>query len=357
MAQRTLVYVGTYTRKGSEGIYVFEMDADGALHPAARPAKTPNPSFLAIHPNGRALYSVAEVGRYAGRPSGAAAAFAIDDAGALRPLNTQPSRGQGPCHLSVDSQGRFLFVANYASGSVAMLPILPDGRLGEATDFHQHEGSSANPKRQAGPHAHSITIGPQDRFAFAADLGLDKVLIYELVFAEGRMKPHDPAWVKVKPGAGPRHFAFHPDAAHAYLINELDNTLVAFDYDAEAGRLVEKQTVSTLPADFKEVSYCADVHVSPDGRFVYGSNRGHDSIAIFAVKPDTGELTPAGWASTRGRTPRNFAIDPTGRFMLVANQDSDNIVTFRIDPESGALSPTGAEARVSMPVCLKFLRV
>ena len=357
MANQVLVYIGTYTRRGSEGIYVYGFDpTSGALEYVSKATGIVNPSFLAIESQRRYLYSVTEVAKVDGKPGGAVAAYAIDAAtGELTHLNQQLSCGKGPCHLSVDQTGRFVLVANYGSGSVAMLPIQDDGRLGEATSSIQHEGSSVNPKRQRGPHAHSITVGPSNRFAFAADLGLDQVLIYEMVLGESRLKPGEPAFAKITPGAGPRHFDFHPSGRYAYLINELDNTMTAFAHDAASGALTEIQTILTLPDGFDEVSYCADVHVAPSGNFLYGSNRGHDSIVIFAIDDQTGKLTLVGHEPTLGRNPRNFAIDPTGTFLLAANQDTDNIVTFRIDRQTGKLSPTGHVANVPMPVCLKMV--
>lgn len=351
-----LVYVGTYTRGESEGIYLYRLDTgSGALRPAGVASGVENPSFLAIHPNRRYLYAVSEIENMGGEASGAVNAFAIDPAsGALTPLNQQPSGGTGPCHLSVDKTGQFVLVANYNGGSVAVLPIQDDGRLGEASDFIQHEGaSSVDPKRQDRPHAHSITLDAANRYAYAADLGLDKVLIYRFDQAAGKLVPHDE--VQVTGGAGPRHFDFHPNNRYAYLIDELDNTVIAFAYDADSGALTPIQTVSALPEDFQGTSYCADVHVAPSGKFVYGSNRGHDSIVVFAIDEETGRLTSVDHESTRGEFPRNFALDPSGRYLLVANQNSNNVVTFCIDQETGKLTATGEEIEVPMPVCLKLL--
>jgi len=352
-----LVYVGTYTQRGSEGLYVYRLDlSSGDMTLASTAAGIKNPSFLAIHPEHRFLYSVSEMGGGAGQPSGGVSAFAIDPhTGALTYLNTQSSQGNGPCHLSVDQTGRWVLVANYGSGSVAILPILQDGQLGEATDFVQHEGSSVDPRRQEGPHAHSITVDPTNRYAFAADLGLDRILIYRLDLDQGKLLPNEEPWAEVHAGAGPRHFAFHPNGRYAYVINELDNTLMAFAYDATRGTLRTVQTVSTLPDDFEGTSYCAEVQVASSGKFVYGSNRGHDSIAIFAVDEATGQVTLVGLEPTQGKFPRHFGIDPTGTFLLAANQDSDNIVTFRIDQETGRLAPTGQVVQVPMPVCVKMM--
>jgi 6-phosphogluconolactonase len=361
-----LIYMGSYTRQHAhvhgraEGIYAYRLDsASGALTYTNQMMATVDPSFVAIEPQNRYLYAVNEVAEFAGQSGGAISAFAIDaQTGGLTLLNQQPSHGAAPCHLSVDQTGKYVLVANYGGGSVAMFPIREDGRLGEATDFIQHAGSSVNPQRQAGPHAHSITIDPANRFAFAADLGLDKIMIYRLDLDRGKLVPNDvQPWVEVQAGAGPRHFDFHPSARYAYVINELDSTMTAFAYDAANGTLQEIQTVSTLPAGFTGRNYTADVHVHPSGKFVYGSNRGHDSIVIFAIDEDTGKLTLVGHEPTQGETPRNFAIDSTGTFLLAANQNSDTVVTFRIDQGTGKLEPTGHVAEVPTPVCLKLIRL
>jgi|YNPNPStandDraft_1061719.scaffolds.fasta_scaffold20340_2 6-phosphogluconolactonase len=353
--QELLVYIGTYTHGRSEGIYRGRLDlATGEFTLSGLAARVNHPSFLAIHPRGRFLYAVNE----GDGGEGAVSAFSLDPStGALTFLNQQSSRGAGPCHLSVDRTGRWVLVANYGSGSVALLPLQDDGRLGEATDFIQHEGASINPQRQEGPHAHSITLDPANRYALAADLGLDQIRLYQLDPGRGKLLPHDPPAVAVKGGAGPRHLAFHPNGRYVYLINELDNTLIAFAYEASRGALREIQTVSTLPSDFQGISYCADVQVAPSGRFVYGSNRGHDSIVVCAVEEATGRLTVIDYTPTQGKFPRHFAIDPTGTFLLAANQDSDNLVVFRIDPDSGRLSPTGQVVEVPTPVCVKMIPV
>ena len=354
---QTLVYVGTYTGGKSEGIYVYRMDsASGALELASKATGIENPSFLAIAPGKRSLYAVAEVGGSSGRPGGAVSAYSIaPGSGQLTYLNQQPTLGDGPCHLSVDHTGKYVLVANYGSGSLCVLPIESDGRLGESTDFVQHEGSSVDPQRQEGPHAHSITIDAANRFAFAPDLGIDKVMIYRLDLTRGKLVPSDQRFAQIRAGAGPRHFDFHPGGGYAYVINELDSTVTAFAYDGSNGSLRQLQTVSTLPEDFEGTSHTADVHVAPSGRFLYGSNRGHDSIAVFAIDESTGELSFVDREPTQGETPRNFAIDPTGAFLLAANQRTDNIVTFRIDQQSGRLESTGHVAEVPTPVCLKFL--
>jgi 6-phosphogluconolactonase len=350
------VYIGTYTGPKSKGIYQMRLDlATGALSAAEVAAETTNPTFLAIHPNRRFLYAVSEVGGPKGKTDAAVSAFAIaPDTGALTFLNKQSTRGEGPCYVAVDKAGKNALAANYGSGSVCVLPIGQDGCLAEATASIQHTGSGPNPKRQQGPHAHSINLDPTGRFALAADLGLDKILIYRFDSTKGTLAPNDPAAASVAPGAGPRHLAFHPNGRFAYVINEMANTVTAFGWDASRGAFDELQSVPTLPADWQGQSTTAEVQVHPSGRFLYGSNRGHDSIAVFAVGDD-GRLTPRGHQPTQGKNPRNFGIDPTGAWLLAANQNSDTVVVFRIDPATGGLTPTGAPAAVPSPVCVKFV--
>lgn len=353
------LYVGTYTggQTPSDGIYLLELDlATGSLTNKGAVAKLKDPSFLAIHPSRKYVYAVNELGQFNGKKGGGVSALEIDPAtGGLKLLNQQSSVGSGPCHLTVDHTGKAVLVANYGSGSIACLPIHEDGSLGEASAFIQHEGKGADPSRQESPHAHSINVDAANRFAFAADLGLDKVLVYKFDPDRGSLTPNDPPAAKIAPTSGPRHFAFHPGGKFAYLINEMSNTVTAFDYDASTGTLTEIQTISTLPAGFKGRSYTAEVQVHPSGKFVYGSNRGHNSIAIFAVDPGTGRLTAAGHEPTQGKNPRNFAIDPTGAYLLAENQDSDSIVVFRIDPATGGLKQVGEPLSVPMPVCIKMM--
>ena len=352
-----LVYVGTYTRGKSEGIYRFRLDMKtGALTPRGVVRDVVNPSFLALHPSGRFLYAVSEVSEVGGDKTGAVRAFSVNaESGDLAPLNWKPSGGGGPCHLVVDESGRNVLVANYGGGSVSVLRIQDDGHLGDTAAFIQHEGSSVNPRRQQGPHAHSINLDKANRFAFAADLGLDKVLVYRFDAAKGTLTANAEPSASVKPGAGPRHFAVHPSGRHAYVINEIHSTVTTFAYEGEGGVLRELQTISTIPADFKETNSTAEVQVAPSGRFLYGSNRGHDSVVVFAIDPDKGTLTLVEHESTQGKTPRNFGIDPTGTYLLAANQRSDTIVVFRIDPQTGELEATGHTVDVPMPVCVKFL--
>lgn len=351
------VYFGTYTRGESKGIYVARLHAaTGKLSEPELAGETENPSFVAIHPNKRFLYSVGELYGREGGKGGAVSAFAIDPAsGKLTFLNKVSSRGAGPCHLTVDKTGKNVLVVNYGSGSVAVLPVKEDGSLGEASAFVQHSGSSANPKRQQGPHAHSVNLPADNRFAVVADLGLDKMFVYRFDAAKGSIEPNEPPFTKVTPGAGPRHFAFHPNGKFGYAINELQSTVTAFAWDAKRGELKEMQTITTLPKDFSGENYCAEVQVHPSGKFLYGSNRGHDSIAVFTVDAGKGALKPVEQVSTQGKTPRNFGIDPTGSWLLAANQNSDSVVTFRIDAKTGRLTPTGQVLKVAAPVCVKFL--
>ncbi|MHB1037225.1 MAG: lactonase family protein [Pirellulales bacterium] len=350
------VYVGTYTNSTSKGIYLYHLDlATGELAPGGLVAEMANPTFLAVHPSRPLLYAVNEIGNFKGKRAGGVAAMAIDPkTGKLTLLNQQSSVGDGPCHLAIDRSGKQVVVANYGGGSVAVLPIREDGRLGEATSFVQHAGSSVNPRRQEGPHAHCATFDAAGRFVFVPDLGLDKVMTYRLD-AAGKLTAGDPAFTAIAAGSGPRHVAFHPDGRHAYVINELNSTMTALSYDAQRGVLKPLQTLSTLPAGFTKTSTCAEVVVHPSGRFVYGSNRGHDSIVIYAVDLKTGLLSLVGHEPTQGKTPRNFALDPAGKFLLAANQDGNNIVVFRIDVATGKLRATGHAVSLGMPVCVVMI--
>jgi 6-phosphogluconolactonase len=357
-AREFFVYFGTYTGGMSKGIYVSRFDADsGRLSEAELAAETRNPSFLAAHPSGRFLYAVGELNDFQGKRAGAVSAFALDGkTGRLSLLNQQASGGLGPCHLALDSKGRCVLVANYGSGSVAALPVQPDGHLGEAASTIQHAGSSVNPQRQAGPHAHHIVTDRRDRHALVCDLGLDQVRVYGLEAKSGRLLPNEPAFGSVAPGAGPRHLAFSPNGKFAYVINEMGSSITVFGYDGRWGALKGLQTVSTLPASFTGNSSCAEIEVHPTGKFVLGSNRGHDSIAVFAVHERSGELTLVEHASTQGKTPRHFTIDPTGRWLLAENQGSDSVVVFEIDGRTGRLRGTGRSISVESPVCAVFVR-
>jgi 6-phosphogluconolactonase len=356
-ANKQWVYVGTYNKGDSKGIYRFDFDpATGQLTPAGLAAEAINPSFLAIHPSRQYLYAVGEISNFEGKKAGGVSAFRINPAtGKLTLLNQKPSGGTGPCHITVDKAGKNAVVANYNSGSACVLQITADGQLAGPTAMVQHEGKGADPRRQEGPHAHSANLDAANRFAFIADLGLDQVKVYRFDGAKGAITPNDPPAFHTAPGAGPRHFAFHPDGKHAYVIDELDMTITVCDYDAGRGVLTKRQVVSTLPAGAIGSNYStAEVVVHPSGRFVYGSNRGHNSIAAFAVEP-SGELRLIGHQGEGVKTPRNFNIDPTGRWMIVANQDGNSLVVFRIDPKTGALAPTGVRAEVGAPVCVKFM--
>lgn len=359
-AREFIVYFGTYTDAKSKGIYAAGFDsANGRLSTAELATKMKSPSFLAIHPNRRFLYAVGEATTLAGGRSGGVSAFAVNRrSGKLEFLNQQPSGGLGPCHLEVDHTGRCLLVANYGSGSIASLPIEKDGTLGKPALTIQHAGSSVNPQRQAGPHAHFITADPANRFALCCDLGLDKVLVYRLDPKRARLSPNDPPFESVTPGAGPRHLTFRPDGGFVFVVNEMASSLTAFAYDAKRGTLREVQTVSTLPAGSGVANNsCAEVQMHPNGRFVYASNRGHDSIAVFAVDRETGRLTPVQDAPTHGRIPRHFAIDPSGDWLLAENQASDSVVVFRVDTASGKIVPTGQQIEVPSPVCAVFVPV
>ncbi len=350
-------FVGTYTGGKSRGIYRLEFDPQsGTLGEPTLAAESENPSFLAVHPSGKFLYAVNEVGRFEGKPGGGVTAFALDaKSGSLTKLNAQSTVGGGPCHLAVDRTGKMLIVANYGGGSVASFPIGDDGKLGEAATFIQHEGSSENKARQSGPHAHAVVIDAGNRFAVVADLGLDKLLVYKIDPAKAALTPNEPPSATVAPGAGPRHFAFHPDGKRGYVINEMANTVTAFDYDAGRGVLTRRQVVPTLPKGFMGTSYTAEIQAHPSGKFLYGSNRGDDTLAAFVIDAGNGLLTTAGFVPTGGKTPRNFAIDPSGRHILAANQDSDSVVVFRVDPATGMPAPTGGKAVVPKPVCIEFV--
>ncbi|MDB6026241.1 MAG: pgl [Verrucomicrobiales bacterium] len=336
--------VGSYRMDLQTGTLTNLSVASGAL----------NPQFLAIHPSHRFLF-VLNGAMIGGKKTGVVSSFSIEPkTGVPTLINQQPSPG-GSTHLDVDHAGKNVLVANYGGGSVSVFPIGKDGALAASSAFIQHKGSSVNPQRQAGPHAHVITTDPADHFAFTCDLGLDQVLVYKLDSAKGALTPNDPAFASLKPGSGPRHMAFHPSGKFVYVINELDSTMTAFSYDPKRGVLTQVQNVSTLPKDFVGKNFPAEVAVHPNGKFVYGSNRGHDSIVVFSVDQKTGQLTLLDHASTKGKTPRHFEIDPTGQYLLAENQDSGNVVVFRIDSKTGGLTATGTTIEVEAPQCVKFL--
>jgi 6-phosphogluconolactonase len=358
--KKYLVYVGTYTEDGSEskGIYAYRFDSGtGAITALGLAARTINPSFLTVHPNNQFLYAVNEVQNYAGQKSGAVSAFAIDRVtGKLRLLNQVATKGGDPCYITVDKAGKHVLVANYAGGSVAVFPVLDDGRLGEVSAFVQHAGHGTNPQRQEAPHAHSVDLSPDNRFAIVDDLGLDETLVYKFDGATGSLAP-DPTIAKADAGAGPRHFAFHPNGRFAYVINEMGSTVVAFGYDANSGELHALQTVSSLPKNFSGQNGASEIEVHPSGKFLYASNRGHDSIAVFAIDADKGTLTAVEDVSTKGKSPRHFEIAPGGALLFDANEKSDNLVIFRIDPQTGRLAATGKVLEVAAPVCVKFVPI
>ena len=345
------VYLGTYTGKLSKGIYHCELDLkDGKLSAATLAAETPSPSFVAIHPNQKFLYTVGEGGK------GSISAFAIDGSGNLKFLNSQPSGGGGPCHLVVDPTGKAVLAANYGGGSCCSIPINADGSLAEPASFHQHKGKSIL-GNQKGPHAHSINLDKANQFAFCADLGLDKVLVYKFDAAKGTLTANDPPALDLEPGTGPRHFAFHPNGKYAYINGEMALNIVACEYDADKGVLTQKQTLSTIPKSVaKKGGSTAEVVVHPSGKFVYVSNRDpYNSIAIFSIDQKTGELKAVGHEDRNIKTPRNFAIEPTGKYMLVANQSGNNVIVFGINETTGELIPTGGSVSVGAPVCVRFM--
>ncbi len=363
MSKDYLVFVGTYTgRMGhvdgkAEGIYTYRVDGQtGAMTKLSVATGIVNPSFVTLDPQGRYLYAVSEVIDESGNSGGGVAAYAVDrQSGALTYLNTQSTGGAGPCYVTVDATGKWVLTANYNSGSVIVHPIGADGSLGEASDFKQHAGSSVNPQRQEGPHAHSFVISPDNRFAYAPDLGMDKVVIYAFDATNGKLTPGAQPWAQTEAGGGPRHFDLHPNRKFAYCNLEIGNKVVVFAYDEASGSLTEIQAISTLPEGFSGRSHTADLHIHPSGKFIYCSNRGHDSIAMYAIDESTGKLTFLGTESTQGETPRNFAIDPTGTLLLAANQNTSTVAAYTIDQNSGKLTPTGQVSDVPTPVCLKLL--
>jgi 6-phosphogluconolactonase len=353
-----LLYVGTYTEGSrSEGIYLVRMDRrSGQLRRAGSVDAGANPSFLAIHPNRRVLYAVNELEKYKGKPTGAVSAFAIArDTGALTRLNEQPSEGGAPCYVSVDRSGRVVLVANYVGGSIAVLPIQANGLLAPATHVDQHTGKGPNAERQEAPHAHCVLPDPSNRFALAADLGVDRVFVYRLDVDGKTLRHVDGGAAVMHPGAGPRHIVFHPTLPLVFVANELDSTVATLRFDAERGALSPLATHSTVPAGWTGTNSPADIHVSSTGRTLYVSNRGHNSIAVFFVAESTGALTLEQLVSTEGDWPRNFSLDPTGRWLLVANQRSNSIVVFGRDPGNGRLTPTRQRIAIPSPACLQFL--
>jgi 6-phosphogluconolactonase len=351
-------FVGTYTSKtDSKGIYSFRFDSNtGRLTSMVVAATTQDPSFLTVAPNEKYLYAVNELGEFEGKKSGAVTSYSLDrKSGRLTQLNQVASGGADPCYVSFDQTGKYLLVANYTGGSISTFPVAADGRIEPASAFVQHSGSGPNKERQEGPHAHYIASSADNRFVFVVDLGLDEVAVYHFDPADGALIPNHPPFAKLAPGAGPRHLAFHPNGKFAYVLSEVNSTVTVFAYDSKNGSFSNLQTLSTIPKDFTARNDTAEIVVHPSGKFLYASNRGHDSIAEFTIDPAQGTLTLVGDFSTQGKEPRNFALDPTARFLLAANQKSNNIVVFRIDQSTGALTATGEVAQVPAPVDIVFV--
>jgi len=351
------LYVGAYTQAEDEGIYLYKFNAnDGSLHFLNTTEDVKNPSYLAIDPKRNLLIAVNETEEFEGKKSGAVTSFSINSSnGSLQKLSQVASGGSSPCYVSINKNGSHAFVANYSGGNVAVFPILSNGIMQPYSDLKQHQGSGPVDGRQNGPHAHSIVLSPDAHFALAADLGIDQVISYGINEKEGLLELKNE--FDLTQGSGPRHLVFHQNKKLAFIISELNSTISSCTYDAKTGKLTQVMTVSTLPEGFEGTNSCADIHVSPDGRFLYGSNRGHDSIVIFAIDQKTGKLEYVDHRSVNGKTPRNFMIDPTGKFLLAANQDSNNIVVFKIDKETGKLKTNGVEVKVSKPVCLKMMSI
>jgi 6-phosphogluconolactonase len=352
-----LVYIGTYTGHGSEGIYAYRFNpSTGDLKPIGLVAETDNPSFLTIDSAGRFLYAVNELDSFHNRPTGAVSVFAINrESGKLKLIQQISSLGAAPAYLSLDKSGRYLMVANYNGGNVAVFQVERDGKLGPHSAFIQNTGSSVNPDRQAGPHAHFIQVTNDNRFVMVADLGIDKVLVYQFDTKTGSLTPADSGFAKLTPGSGPRHIAFAPYGKLLYVLNELTSTITGFLFDSVTGMMQAKQTISALPKTFSGKNTAAEIVTDSKGRFLYVSNRGDNSIGLFSVNSLDGSLTPVEWISSGGKTPRHFEIDPTGQWLFAANQDSGNIVLFRIDQVNGRLIQTYLASGVSSPVCIRFM--
>jgi 6-phosphogluconolactonase len=342
-----LTFIGNF----GSGIPEFRLDtATGKLNPLGSMASTKTPAWLAIAPSGQYVYAVNE-------QADSISAFQVDAAtGKLTALNQVPTKGKGPCHASVDHTGKALFVANYGSGSLESFQIQPDGKIGAPASFIQNEGSSANKQRQAGPHAHSANISPDNRFLVLADLGLDKLLVFKIDPATAKLTPNDPPFTSIKPGSGPRHLVFSPNARFAYVIDEMGNTIIGFSWDKRKGVLKEIQSVGTLPDGFTGENTTAEIYMSPDGKFLYGSNRGTGTIAVYAADANTGMLTKVQDAATGGTTIRSFGIDPTGQFVLAGLQEKNSVVEFKRDKASGKLTLTGEKVDSDSPVCVRFLK-
>lgn len=354
-ADDPLVFISAFAAGDKGGIHAYRLKADsGALELVQRTADVENPFFIAVSPDRRFLYSI-YAKSFGGKEPEQVAAYAIEGrTGRLTLLNRQSSRGTASCYLDIDATGKSVLVANYSTGDVASLPVKADGSLGEAVSYFQHAGASVDPARQKAPHAHCIVISPDNRFAFAADLGLDQVLGYRLDASTAKLSPNEPPFAKSPPGAGPRHLTFDPSGKHIYVINEISNSVSVFDYAAESGALTERQTISTLPDDFKGKSYCADLKITPNGRFLYGTNRGHDSIAAYRIG-DNGRLTLLTIEPSLGKGPQNLLIAADGNLLLCANMPGNNVVVFRIDAATGALKAVGEPVSLPSPSCIRLL--
>jgi 6-phosphogluconolactonase len=347
-----VLFVGTYTGGASEGIYIYRVDMNtGALRSAAPAIRAGNPSYLTVSQDSRYLYAVNE-----GKPGGGVSAFSIDvETGGLTFINQRSIQGSSPCFITMDPEGKWVLTANYSGGSISVLPVGNDGAIGSPTNLVQHKGKSIHPKRQTMPHPHAIVFAPNSSNVFAVDLGTDKIVSYAFDKIRGKLTENRGTSFRTRPGTGPRHMVFHPNGSFAFLISELNSTITSLHFDSRSGTFTEIQTVSALPAGFRGENKSADIHVSPSGRYLYGSNRGHDTIVIYKIDQSTGKLGIVDWASCGGKTPRNFAIDPSGKFLLVANKESNSIVSFLIDQSSGKISPTGHRTEVPNPACLKFM--
>jgi len=347
-----LAFIGSYAEPSGPGLYACKYDIEqGTFTVIDQVDGLKDPTFLTIDEERRILYAIGTVVDAEGKKTAESYSYRILEDGRLELLNKQPTVAP-TCHITLDQTKRNLIVSSYHGGMIGLLPVESDGKIGELREVHQHEGSSVHPNQQS-PHPHSVFFDRNNRFAICSDLGIDQIVIYELDAENGSLKEHDR--VKTAAGAGPRHFAFHPALPYGYVINELNSTVTAYAYDEAAGKLTEIQTISTLPGDYNGDNACADIHISNDGKFLYGSNRGHDSIVVYQIDQTTGQLTVVEHVSTRGGHPRNFALSPDNRYLVVANRDDNHIVTFARDAESGKLQATGSELSVSKPVCIKFM--
>ncbi|WP_010276320.1 lactonase family protein [Paenibacillus senegalensis] len=352
--KRMLVFIGSYSEEKDNSVHVYALDEKtGALSLLDQVSGLQNPTFLSLDTDNARLYSIAERRSEQGERMGAAVSFEIDPrAGTLKELNRAGTVDATTCHIKRDKHNRYVVVSSYGGGKVGLVSLTADGRIGQLLDVHEHQGSGPNKDRQEGPHPHSAWFSPDERFVFVPDLGIDRVQIYAIDEDKQKLVPHGSA--ELHPGAGPRHMAFHPSGRYAYVINELDSTVTAFQYDAQAGQLAYLAHYSTLPGDYKGESYCAEIQISPDGRYVYGSNRGHDSIAVYRIDEASGELAVVQFCSTYGEHPRHFSLSPDGKWLIAANRDTNNVVTYRVDQESGKLQPTGQQITVAKPVCIQM---